>query len=109
MTEEEQIKKMRLQILNDIDKTDRDEIFKTKLDDAKWIALDILYPYNKEIVELPSRYSNWQVRCAIELYKAIGVEGYTSYSENGLVITRSGELISQGLINELTPHADVPR
>ena len=108
MTEEEQLKKMRLEILGDISNTDYDEIFKLKLTDAKYIALDILYPFHKEIIELPDRYKNWQVRCAIELYHGMGEEGYISYSENGLSYTRAGDLISTTLINELTPKAGVP-
>ena len=55
MSEEEQLKKMRLEILNDIDCEEQDEIFKLKLLDAKYIALDTLYPYHKEITELPER------------------------------------------------------
>lgn len=109
MTLEQQLKKMRLEILNDIDNTSKDEIFLSKLDDAKWIALDTLYPFNKEITELPDRYLNWQVRCAIELYELIGQNGYISYSENGLSYSRASEYVSKQLMNELTPKADVPR
>ena len=107
MTEEEQIKKMRLEILQDIDCEDRDEIFKLKLIDAKYIALNALYPFHKEITELPDRYKNWQVRCAIELYRKMGEEGYLSYSENGLSYTMKTDLISESLMNELIPRAGV--
>lgn len=109
MTEENQIKKMRLEILKDVENSKLDEIFKLKLEDAKWVALDTLYPFNKEIIELPERYSNWQVRCAIELYNAMGQEGYSSYAENGLSYTKTGGLVSTTLMNELTPKADIPR
>lgn len=109
MTEEKQLQKMRLEVLGDINNIDNDEVFKTKLEDAKWIALDTLYPFNKEITELPLRYSNWQARCAIELYNLMGQEGYISYSENGLSYTKSSELVSRALMNELTPKADIPR
>lgn len=108
MTEQEQLEKMRLEILNDVKNTSKDDIFKVKLNDAKWIALDVLYPFNKEITELPIRYQNWQTRCAIELYKLID-EGYTSYGENGLSWTKASDYLSQGLMNELTPKADIPR
>ena len=109
MTEENQIKKMRLEILKDVENSKLDEIFKLKLEDAKWVALDTLYPFNKEITELPERYSNWQVRCAIELYNAMGQEGYSSYEENVLSYTKTGGLVSTTLMNELTPKADIPR
>ena len=109
MTEEEQLKKMRLEVLNDINNQEFDEIFKIKLLDAKYIALNTLYPFHKEITELPDRYKNWQVRCAIELYNAIGEEGYLSYSENGLSYTKATDLISKSLMNELIPRAGVPK
>lgn len=109
MTEEKQLQKMRLEILSDINNTDKDEVFKTKLEDAKWLALDTLYPFNKEIIELPERYHNWQVRCAIELYSTMGQEGYISYSENGLSYTKACDLVSKELMNQLTPKADIPR
>ncbi|MCI9585260.1 MAG: hypothetical protein HFH45_01330 [Bacilli bacterium] len=109
MTEEQQLQKMRLEILEDINDTSKDDLFKSKLIDAKYIALDTLYPFNKEITELPDRYTNWQTRCAIELYNSMGQEGYISYSENGLSYTKADGLISKSLLNELTPKADVPR
>lgn len=109
--EETQIKEMRLEILNDIDNDTEDDLFKLKLKQAKYIALETLYPFDKEITEIPERIAiDWQVRCAIELYNQIGYEGYSSYAENGLSFTKSGGgLVSKGLIDELVPKADVPK
>lgn len=108
--EENQIKEMRLEILNDINDSSQDDIFVLKLKQAKYIALETLYPFNKEIEELPIRIAvDWQVRCAIELYNKMGEEGYVSYSENGLSYTKSTGLISKELMEELLPKADVPR
>ena len=68
---EQQVLEMRLEILGDEAKTDKDSIFKLKLKQAKYVALDTLYPYHQEITELPDRIAkDWQVRCAIELYNA---------------------------------------
>lgn len=108
--EQNQLEEMRLEILNDSSNTDEDNIFNLKLKQAKHIALETLYPFNKEITELPLRVAeDWQVRCAIELYNKMGEEGYTSYSENGLSYTKSTGLISKELMEELLPKADVPR
>lgn len=109
MTTDEQIKKMRLEILGDVANDKFDDVFKIKLEDAKWLALDMLYPFDKDKQVLPDRYSNWQVRCAIELYNAIGQEGYVSYAENGLSYTKASGLISTSLMNEITPYAGVPK
>ena len=107
MNEEMQLKKMRLEILGDIEDTSKDEIFKLKLTDAKYIALNTLYPFNDEITTLPERYKNWQVRCAIELYNRIGEENIESYSENGISYSYGDNLVSKELMSELTPKAGV--
>ena len=109
---DQQLMEMRMEILNDVNDKSQDNIFKIKLKQAKYIALDTLYPLNKEIIELPKRImEDWQVRCAIELYNLIDPDSrFLSYSENGLSYTKSKELVSQDLINELSPpKADVPR
>ena len=96
---------MRIEILgiDHIQDTEKDELFISKLEDAKHIALNHIYPYNKEIDELPTRLINWQTRAAIELYNRLGDEGLTSYSENGLSYSYKSDLLSEELLNELPP------
>lgn len=105
MSEQRQIEKMRLEILSDITDKTMDEVFKSKLEDAETIALDALYPYDKTINKLSNdrRLRNWQVRCAIELYKKMGTTNVQSYSENGLSVTYMTGLLSSELLNELSP------
>ena len=108
--ETKQLEEMRLEILETISDSSKDDIFKLKLKQAKYIALETLYPFDKKINELPARIQeDWQVRCAIELYNKMGEEGYISYSENGLSYQKSSGLISKELMQELLPKADVPR
>lgn len=108
--DELQIEEMRLELLGNINDSSQDDIFKLKLKQAKYIALETLYPFNKDIDILPTRIANdWQVRCAIELFNRIGEEGLTSYSENGLSYTKNTGLISKELMEELIPKADIPR
>lgn len=111
MTEEQKIQEMRLELLGDINDSSNDDIFTLKLKQAKYIALETLFPFNKEIMNLPQRVNDsWQVRCAIELYNQQGTEGYSQYSENGLSWSKAGGgLISKELMEELVPKADVPR
>lgn len=101
---------MRLEILDNIDDTSKDDIFKVKLNDAKYEYLRLVYPFNSEIEELPNdRAKSWQTKCAIELYNLIGNENVTSYSENGLSESYEKAGISQDLLNELPPaKAGVP-
>lgn len=111
MSQEEQLKIMRLEILGNTSDNAKDDVFKIMLYNAKVVALNTLYPYNQEIIELPntSRMINWQTRCAIELYRKIGTTNVQSYSENGLSVTFLTGLLSTSLINELIPKAGVPR
>lgn len=102
---------MRIEILGNKNDSSKDEIFKQKLDDAKYKYLELVYPYDKEIDELPNnRARNWQTRCAIELYNIIGNENTIQYAENGLSETYSKSGISSDLLNELPPpKAGVPK
>ncbi|MEI3530083.1 MAG: hypothetical protein V8Q75_03285 [Bacilli bacterium] len=113
MSQEEQLKKMRLEILGDVADNTKDEVFKIKLDDAEVVALNTLYPYDyeqKELDKTNKRLMNWQTRCAIELYKKIGTTNVQSYSENGLSVTYMTGLISSSLMNELRPpKAGIPK
>lgn len=113
MSQEEQLKKMRLEILGDVTNDTKDEVFKLKLDDAEIVALNTLYPYDfeqKELDKTNKRLSNWQTRCATELYNATSRMGMSSYSENGMSATFLSTLVSADLKNELRPpKAGVPK
>ena len=111
MSKDEQLKKMRLKILGDVTQTNKDTEFKDKLDDAEVVALNALFPSDLTIETLPDnkRIKNWQVRCAIELYKAEQRIGYQSYSENGLSVSFLTSLVSPDLMNELFPRVGVPK
>jgi hypothetical protein len=106
---ENQLKRMRRVILsNDADKS-KDDIFKDRIEDAKLVFLDRVYPYDKDINEIPERYNNWVSRCAIELYNLDEDGDYNSYSENALAWTRSEIGLSKKLLAELPPpQAGVP-
>ena len=110
MTEEEQIKEIRQEILENIDDSCQDELFKIKLKRAKYIYLGLVYPYDKDIIELPDdRAKSWQTDCAIELYNLGDDFNVTQYSENGLSETYSKAGLSQDLLDRLPPaKAGVP-
>lgn len=110
ITEEEQLKEMRIEILENSSDTSKDEVFKVKLKRAKQRYLRLVYPFNRTINELPDeRAQDWQTKCAIELYNLGGEENLTSYSENGLSESYARAGLSQDLLNELPPpQAGVP-
>lgn len=108
MSEEEQLKRMRLEILKDSNNISLDDTFKIKLDDAEVIALNTLYPYDKtktSIDENDKRLKNWQTRCAIILYNKADSTNVQSYSENGLTVSFMKGLLPDELINELISKA----
>ena len=105
-----QIKRMRREILSNANDVSLDDIFKDRIDDAKFVFLDRVYPFDKNITEVPSRYNNWVVRCAIELYNLSEDGDYSSYSENALAWTREEIGLSKKLLAELPPpQAGVPK
>lgn len=81
-----------------------EKVLNRLLDDSKYIALSLRYPYQDySSLELPQRYNNWQLRCCEELYNGIGTEGIKSYSENGLSWTRDSGYVSYELRGEIEP------
>ena len=84
------------------DYTTYERVLDKLLEDSKFIALSIRYPYEDySNMELPKKYYNWQLRCCEEIYNGIGTEGIKSYSENGLSWTRDSGYISNELRNEI--------
>lgn len=78
------------------------QVIERLLDDSKFIALSIRFPYQDySNMNLPSKYKNWQLRCCQEIYQSIGTEGIKSYAENGLSWTRDSGYISYELRNEI--------
>ena len=80
------------------------KVLERLLDDSKYIALSLRFPYQDySDIELPRKYNNWQIRCCVELYQDIGREGIKSYAENGLSWTRDSGYISYELRGEIEP------
>lgn len=79
-----------------------EKVLNRLLEDSKYIALSIRYPYQDfSNMEIPNKYKNWQLRCCQEIYNGIGTEGIKSYSENGLSWTRDSGYISYELRSEI--------
>ena len=112
MTTEEQLNQMRIIILGNGTDTSKDDVFNIELSNALAIELNTLFPFDTtktSIDETNFRLRNWQVRCAIELYKAKERMGVQSYSENSLSVSYLTTLLSKDLLQELVPKVGVPR
>lgn len=80
------------------------KVLERLLEDSKYVALSLRYPYQDySEMSLPKKYNNWQLRCCVEIYNGIGTEGIKSYSENGLSWTRDSGYISYELREEIEP------
>ena len=84
------------------------EVLEQLLEDSKNIALSIRFPYQDySNIPLPTKYYNWQLRCAIELFNGLGKENIKSYAENGISWTRDGSNLSTDLYEEIMPMVGV--
>ena len=105
-----QIERMRREILGDKNNPELDDTFKDRLEDAKLVFLNRVYPFDKDKNEIPARYTGWQTRCAIELHYLVEDGDFSSYAENGLSWSKDGSGLSSKLLEELPPpQAGVPR
>ena len=98
-----QIERMRREILGDKNDASLDDVFKDKLEDAKLVFLNKVYPFDRDKMDIPKRYIGWQTRCAIELYYLDEDGDFISYSENGLAWAKESTGLSSKLLNELPP------
>lgn len=80
-----------------------EKVLSNLLEDSKYIALSLRFPFEEDYsnIPLPSKYYNWQLRCSKELYDAIGIGNFKSYSENGISWTRDSSNISSDLKSEI--------
>ena len=105
-----QIERMRREILKDKNNPESDDTFKDRLEDAKLVFLNRVYPFDKDKNDIPERYIGWQTRCAIELHYLVEDGDFTSYAENGISWSKDGSGLSDKLLGELPPpQAGVPR
>lgn len=89
-----------ISIFNDTETYEK--VLNRLLDDSKYIALSLRFPYRDfSDMSMPKKYNNWQLRCCEELYNNIGNQGIKSYSENGLSWTRDSGYVSNELRNEI--------
>ena len=117
MTEEElsiQLPKLKERITFDEDifgdTNTWEQVLKDLLDDSKFIALEVLYPYEDySEFPLPKKYYNWQLRCCVELYNLADKQGFTSYGENGLSFGKKTDGLSEFLMNMLVPKVGIPK
>lgn len=77
------------------------------LDSAHAAIMARRYPYGEWPDELESRYLDLQYRIAIDLYNKTGAEGQLGHTENSISRTWESSWISEQLLQEVVPVAQV--
>lgn len=78
------------------------------LESAKSIIQNRRYPMRSEYPdEVEPKYRDLQLRIAVELYNKQGAEGQTSHSENGVARAYENAGVSESLLREITPKAEL--
>nr|DAH70948.1 MAG TPA: hypothetical protein [Caudoviricetes sp.] len=77
------------------------------LDSARAAIMARRYPYGEWPDELESRYLDLQYRIAIDLYNKTGAEGQLGHTENSISRTWESSWISEQLLQEVVPVAQV--
>lgn len=88
-----------------------DEIIEDVLESAGSAILARRYPFGvpEDVTEVPERYKDLQVRCAIDIINRMGVEGETQHTENGItrIYEKNAGWLSESLLREVIPVAGV--
>ncbi|MEG0898497.1 MAG: phage head-tail connector protein [Oscillospiraceae bacterium] len=77
------------------------------LESAASIIMAKRYPFTDFPLVLEPRYSDLQIRIAVELYNKKGAEGEISHSENGISRTYTSSDVSPELLSEIIPKGKV--
>ena len=84
-----------------------EELIMQYLDTAQSIILAHLFPFGTDRTEVEPQYKGLQLRIAIDLYNKRGAEGEKAHSENGVSRTYESSWVSQQLLDEIVPKAEV--
>jgi hypothetical protein len=84
-----------------------EELIMQYLDTAQSIILARRFPFGTDRAEVEPQYKGLQLRIAIDLYNKRGAEGEKAHSENGVSRTYESSWVSQQLLDEIVPKAEV--
>ena len=77
MTQDEMLSKFKLKIEEDAP----EDLLRCYLEEAQEVIHNKLYPYAKELMDIPVKYHNKQISIAVYLYGKNGAEGETMHTE----------------------------
>ena len=86
-----------------------DEMLSVYLEIAKEKILNIAYPYDKEIDNVPRKYNLLQIEIATYLIHKRGAEGQTMHNENSIQRLYDNADLPKSLVSQITPHVGTLR
>ena len=105
----------RLKIRLELNGNEQDALLKELLLSAALLWASLRYPTSKVPVDVtgdaivPILWSDWVLRCAMELYSKMGTEGQTGHNENGISRAYDSGTVSISLKQEVTPLVGIAR
>ena len=98
-----QLERLKIRITEDVSDNELEDI----LESAKAVILSRRYPFGEQPTEIEPKYTDLQIRIAVEMFNKRGAEGETAHSENGVSRTYSSANVSEELLREIVPKGGV--
>ncbi len=83
---------------------DGDEVLSTYLFIAGQKIINIVFPYENDIKDVPLKYESLQLEIAAYLLNKRGAEGQTQHSENGIIRQYENADIPSSMLKSLTSY-----
>ena len=83
---------------------DSEEVLSTYLFIAGQKIINIVFPYENDIKDVPLQYESLQLEIAAYLLNKRGAEGQTQHSENGITRQYENADIPSSMLKSLTPY-----
>ncbi len=98
-----QLERLKIRITENVTDAELEDI----LESAKAVILSRRFPFGDYPPDVEERYTDLQIRIAVEMFNKRGAEGEISHSENGVSRSYSSASVSEELLREITPKAGV--
>ena len=98
-----QLERLKIRITENVD----DAVLEDILESAKAVILSKRFPFGDYPEDIEERYTDLQIRIAVEMFAKRGAEGETAHSENGVSRTYASANVSEDLLREITPKVSV--
>lgn len=100
MTTDEKLGKLSILVGSNVP----EDILLTYLNIAKEKVLNRVYPFERQVDEVPIKYEHIQLEVACYILNKRGAEGETSHNENGVSRSYASADVPDEMFNEIVPY-----